>query len=66
MHESKSTYFANLGYGYVIIENVPCQKCDQCGEIVYSATVIEKIEEIIESLQKVTSKIFIMDYAQAA
>ncbi len=48
------------------IENVPCQKCDQCGEIVYSATVIEKIEEIIESLQKVTSKIFIMDYAQAA
>ena len=66
MHESKGTYFANLPHGYVIIENVPCWKCDQCGEIVYSASVIEKIDAMIEELQKVTSKIFIVDYANAA
>ena len=66
MHESQGTYFANLPHGYVIIENVPCSKCDQCGEIVYSASVIEKIDAMIEELQKVTSKIFIVDYATAA
>lgn len=66
MHESKGTYFANLAHGYVIIENVPCWKCDQCGEIVYSASVIEKIDAVIENLQKVASKIFIVDYATAA
>ena len=66
IHESKGTYFANLPHGYVIIENVPCWQCDQCGEIVYSASVIEKIDAMIEELQKVTSKIFIVDYANAA
>ena len=37
MHEAKETYFANLKNGYLIIENVPCWKCDQCGEVVFSA-----------------------------
>lgn len=66
MHESKGTYFANLAHGYVIIENVPCWKCDQCGEVVFSASVLEKIDVLIERLQKVSSKIFLLDYDTAA
>lgn len=66
MHESKGTYFANLAHGYVIIENVPCWKCDQCGDIVFSASVLEKIDVLIERLQKVSSKIFLLDYDTAA
>lgn len=66
MHESTETYFARLKYGYVIIENVPCWRCDQCGEVIYSASVMEKIDEILENLQKITSKIFVVDYATAA
>ncbi|MGM9581716.1 MAG: type II toxin-antitoxin system MqsA family antitoxin [Anaerovibrio sp.] len=66
MSKNVGTYFAQLQGCYVIIENVPCWKCDQCGEIVYSASVLEKIEEILEKVEKVASKIFIMDYARAA
>lgn len=66
MIESKNTYFAQLDNCYVIIENVPCRKCSQCGEVVYSASVIEKIEEILDKAQSVASKIYIMDYTQAA
>ena len=51
MIESKSTYFAQLDNCYVIIENVPCFKCTQCGEVVYSASVIEKIEGILDKAQ---------------
>lgn len=32
MKPAKTTYFAQLNNCYVIIENVPCLKCDQCGE----------------------------------
>ena len=32
MKEAKTTYFAQLNNCYVIIENVPCMKCSQCGE----------------------------------
>ena len=66
MIESKSTYFAQLDNCYVIIENVPCHKCTQCGEVVYSVSVIEKIEEILDKARIVASKIYIMDYTKAA
>ena len=65
-HEAKETYFANLKNWYLIIENVPCWKCDQCGEVVFSASVLEKIDVLIERLQKVSSKIFLLDYDTAA
>ena len=50
----------------MIIENVPCYKCEQCGEIVYAASVMEKIDDLLEHLEKVASNIFIVDYAEAA
>lgn len=66
MHQSKESYFAKINDCYVIIENVPCWKCDQCGEIVYSASVMENIEELLAHLEKIASKIFIIDYSTAA
>jgi YgiT-type zinc finger domain-containing protein len=66
MVESTNTYFATLKNCYVIIENVPCFKCTQCGEVFYKASVLEKIDLIIEKIENVASKIFIMDYTTAA
>lgn len=66
MIDSVETYFAKLNDGYVIIENVPCKKCEQCGEIVFSVSTIEKIEDLLETYKKIYSKIFIVDYRKAA
>lgn len=66
MTEAKTAYFAQLKNCYVIIENVPCYKCTQCGEVVFSASVMEKIDDILDKLQNIASKIFIMDYTKAA
>ena len=66
MLDGFETYFAKVKTGYVIIENVPCKKCEQCGEILFSALVIEKIEILLENVEKISSKIFIFDYNQAA
>ena len=63
--ESESAYFAQIDDCYVIIENVPCWKCTQCGEVVYSMNVMERIDEILDKLQSIASKIFIMDYKAA-
>lgn len=43
MQLAADSYFAKLKNGYVIIENVPCYKCEQCGEVLYSAAVMEKL-----------------------
>ncbi len=66
MNDDKTTYFAQLKNCYIIIENVPCKKCEQCGEVVYSASVLEKIDEILDKVESIASKTFIMDYSSAA
>ncbi|MBR1737527.1 MAG: type II toxin-antitoxin system MqsA family antitoxin [Firmicutes bacterium] len=66
MQESTNTYFTQLENCYVIIENVPCFKCKQCNEVLYSVSVLEKIDEILENIEKVASKIFIMNYSEAS
>lgn len=66
MEETRNSYFAQLNNCYVIIENVPCYKCKQCGEVYYKASVLEKIDLLLEKIENVASKILIMDYNQAA
>lgn len=66
MKESTTTYFAQLNNCYVIIENVPCLKCGQCGEEHLKGITAEKIDDILDSVEKIASKIFILDYKNAA
>ena len=66
MFESKTSYFAQLKDCYVIIENVPCMKCRQCGDVVFRNSVVEKIDDILDSSEEIVSKISIIDYAKVA
>ena len=66
MTESTNTYFTQINDCYVIIENVPCMKCEQWGEVYYTASVLERIDDILEKIENIASKIFIMDYKTAA
>lgn len=66
MIDSTTTYFANLPNCYLIIENVPCKKCTQCGDEVFSMSVMERIEQIIESVKKIAGKVCVLEYQSAA
>ena len=66
MSESFSNYMTDIDGHFIIIKNVPCHKCSQCGEILFTSSVIEKIETLLELYKNVASKIFIVDYKQAA
>ena len=66
MVESRTSYFAQLRDCYVIIENVPCMKCRQCGDVIFRSSVVEKIDDILDNLEKIVSKISIVDYTKVA
>ena len=47
---------------FIIIKNVPCHKCSQCGEVSYSGDTVAKIEKIVESLKKALTEVAIVDF----
>ena len=66
MENAFTSYMADLDGHFVIIKNVPCHKCKQCGEVSFSGETVAKIEEIIEMLKTALTEVAIVDYAKAA
>ena len=66
VEKSTTTYMTECDGCYIIIKNVPCLKCDQCGDVVFRGSVVEKIDDILDGLEKIVSKISIIDYSKDA
>lgn len=61
-----TTSVTDLGGCLIIVRNVPCYKCSECNEIIYTADVVQHLETIIETAKKLMQEISIIDYSQAA
>lgn len=59
-------YVEKLGNFIIVIQNVPCEKCTQCGETYINNSVVIKLEEILEEIKIVTSEISVavIDYSK--
>lgn len=66
MTSSTTTYMEDLGNCIVIIKNVPCKKCPQCGEISYSGSVVRRIEQIVDDLKGALTEVAIVNYSKSA
>ena len=64
--ESTTTHVVNLENCLIIIKNVPCMECDQCGETFFRMSVAAKLDEIVETAKKMAQELSIIDYKQAA
>lgn len=61
-----TTSVTDLGSCLIIVRNVPCYKCSECNEIIYTADVVQRLEQIVEAAKKLMQQISIIDYSQAA
>lgn len=50
----------------VIVRNVPCFKCSECNEVIYTGDVVQQLERIIASAKKLMQEISIIDYSKVA
>ena len=46
----------------VIVRNVPCHKCSECDEIIYTADVVKQLENITTTAKMAVNEIAIVDY----
>ena len=57
-----NTDVTDLGKCMVIVRNVPCHKCTECNEVMYTGVVVKKLEGIVESAKRAMSGIAIVEY----
>ena len=61
-----TTDVTDLGKYLVIIRNVPCYKCSECNEIIYTGDVIKCLEKIVKSAEESMYNITVVDYSNIA
>lgn len=66
LKDTFTTYVAVLDKFTIIIKNVPCQECVQCGERYFSDDVMQNIELIVKKAIDVQSEFFVTEYSSVA
>ena len=57
-----TAHVVNTDKGVIIIRNVPCEKCDQCGETVYTGTIAKQLETMIGELSHSMAEVVIVSF----
>ena len=66
LRDSLTTYVAVIHTSTIIIRNVPCQECVQCGEKYYTDKVMQDIEAIIKKAIEIQSEFYVTEYSSVA
>ena len=67
LEESTTTHVVTLDNCVIIIKNVPCTTCTQCGESYYDDDVVGRLEEIVKSITEgFVTEVAIVEYTKAA
>ena len=61
-----TTYMTDYNGCYIIIKNVPCEKCTQCGEEYLTGETLQNIENIIKQINGMLAEIAVADYQKTA
>lgn len=63
MADSVTNNFITLDSGMMlIVKNVPCQKCTQCGEVAYEGKVAAWLDQIAETMDNAATEIAVVNY----
>lgn len=63
---STTTHVVNYKNCIIVIKNVPCDECAQCGEKYYSNDVACQLEKLVDRAKQLMQEISVIDYGQAA
>lgn len=64
MREGTTTHVENYKNCVIVIKNVPCEECEQCGEKFFSDHVAEQLEILVEAAKKLLQEVAIIDYSK--
>ena len=66
VRQSTTTHVVNYKGSIIVIKNVPCEECEQCGEVFYTDDVAQRLEELVEQAKQMLQEISVIDYGKVA
>lgn len=66
MKPSTTTHVVDYDGCVIVIKNVPCEECQQCGEIEYSDDIMKHLDNIINNVKKLMQDVSVIDYTKIA
>ena len=64
--EKETNYIVDLDHGIIIIRHVPSLVCPNCGEVMYTASVAKKLEQLVNYGRNSLMEIVVMSYSDSA
>lgn len=61
-----TTHVVNYKNSIIVIKNVPCEECEQCGEKYYTDEVAEQLEKMVNLAKQMMQEIAVLDYSKVA
>ena len=65
-YKSMTSEAIELGFGLLVIRNIPCYKCEECDEIFFTGDVVQKIEEIVDETKQLMQETRVVYFDDAA
>ncbi len=65
-YRSTTTEAIELGFGVLVIRNIPCYKCEMCDEIHFTGDVVKQLEKIIADAKLRMEQFSVIEYHSAA
>ena len=63
---SLTTHVVNYDGAIIVIKNVPCEECEQCGEKFYTDDAAEKLEKMVNAAKQMMQEIAVLDHSKVA
>ena len=60
--EKQTNYIVDLGECIIIVRHVPSFVCTECGEVMYTASVAKRLEQIVNDARSSLMEIVVMTY----
>ena len=64
--KSTTTHVVNYKGCVIVIKNVPCEECEQCGEKFYTDEVAERLEVMVDAAKTLMQEISVIDFNKVA
>lgn len=62
--ESITTHVVNHKDHLIIVKNVPCEECEQCGAKYYSDETARQLEKLVNLAKQFMQEISVINYAK--